>query len=649
MFKKLLFLSLLSSLFLFTGKVYAVSPTTTYALSGTLTATNSSGVSFFTLSGSSETITGSNEASGSISYSSDFSGSIVINGSTTLTGSGDTINGITYDSSNNTFSGSIPLSISQTLTQSATCSDGSTPSGGSCSNGAYLTCPSGYSLSGSTCSETVSGSFTLSGSGSNINISGGNSSGSITMTQTQDCPTGYTLSSGTCVATAQAGTTSTFECTDNGSEYQNCASGSILPSGSAELCPYSQTPCAQNTATPSCPSGYTWNGTTCEEITTTNGTFSGGIGGFPFAARIAGSGNTIVGQYNLYGSITYSNGTFSGGIGGFPFAARIAGSGNTIVGQYNLYGSITLTLTTQTTSPTCPSGYTLSGSECLSYSCPLGSTPQGAAPGQNYTCVEPSGSSTYYCSPYICYNNSTNTPVSTTETLPSAQTNNGTVTSSGCSGSIYIFPGQALQCTRDYALGKNCCSRAKFLLGGRNCSSNSQIIAEAIIYDNQYSPPVPIYSGSGDMNTAPITSCSPSSIATGCGQQGEAIYLGDYCSLKIPVIGTCLANTYVFCKFQGLLATIIQAQGRAQLAGGPEAVSWGSVQSPNCTGFTPSQFQALNFSNMNLSEYIAVVKNQATSTLSQTAIQNQITTTTQSIGNEVQQLETGGALTGTTP
>ncbi|MHB1755751.1 MAG: conjugal transfer protein TraN, partial [bacterium] len=147
----------------------------------------------------------------------------------------------------------------------------------------------------------------------------------------------------------------------------------------------------------------------------------------------------------------------------------------------------------------------------------------------------------------------------------------------------------------------------------------------------------------------PITSCSPSSIATGCGQQGEAIYLGDYCSLKIPLIGTCLANTYVFCKFQGLLATIIQAQGRAQLTGGQEAVSWGSVQSPNCTGFTPSQFQALNFSNMNLSEYIAVVKNQATSTLSSAAVQNQITTTTQSIGSEVQQLETGGALTGTTP
>jgi hypothetical protein len=241
--------------------------------------------------------------------------------------------------------------------------------------------------------------------------------------------------------------------------------------------------------------------------------------------------------------------------------------------------------------------------------------------------------------------------------MPAPQTNNGTVTSCapgqttgcGCSGSIYIFPGQALQCTRDFALGENCCSRAKFLLGGRSCSSNSQILAEAIIYDNQYSPPVPVYSGSGDPDTAPITSCSASSIATGCGQQGEAIYLGDYCSLKLPVIGTCLAHTYVFCKFQGLLATIIQAQGRAQLAGGPDAVSWGSVSSPNCTGFTPTQFQELNFANMNLSEYIAVIKSQVSNTLTTSAISTQIANTTKSIGNEINQLETGGALTGTTP
>jgi len=663
------------------GRAYAVSPTETYALSGSISAINSSGITLFDLSASGGTITGSNGATGSISYSSGaFSGSITIDNNTTLSASSDTItsggNSINYDSSTNTFSGSIPISLSQTVTQSPTCSDGSAPVNGSCSNGAYLTCPSGYTLSSGECSETVTGSFTLTGSGSNINISGGSSTGSISMTQTETCPTGYTLSSGSCVASAQAGTSSTFMCTDTGSEYQDCVSGSILPSGSAELCPYSQTACNENTSTPSCPSGYTWNGSTCtEQVTTT--TSPSCPSGYTWNGSTCTEQVTTTTSPSCPSGYTWLSGINicvcfnSGPIGevncsGFSTQVPLCPSG------YIWNGSICTGTTTQTKSPSCPSGYTysngtctgtttqtasttcpsgstLSGGQCISYTCPLGS-PQGQAPGQSDTCVEPSGSSTYYCSPYLCYNDTTNTPVSSTETMPPPQTNNGTVTSSGCQGNIYIFPGQALQCIRDYALGENCCSRAKFLLGGRNCSSNSQILAEAIIYDNQYSPPVPVYSGSGDMNTAPITSCSQSAIDNNaCGQLGESIYLGNYCSLKMPLVGTCLAQEYVFCKFQGLLATLIQAQGRAQLAGGPEAVSWGSPQSPNCTGLTPAQFQALNFSNMNLSEYIAVVKSQATNTLNASTIQTQIQNTTNSISNEVQQIESGGALTGSTP
>ena len=681
MLKKILFLILF--LFLFTTKAYAASPTTTYALSGSLTATNSSGISFFTLSGSTDTITGSNEAIGSITYSGgSFSGSITINsgsGSITLSGSGDTIsyngNSITYDSSTNTFSGSIPLSLTETLTEPATCSNGSAPTSGSCSGGAYLTCAeSGYTLSGSTCSETVSGSFTLSGSSSNIDISGGNSSGSISMTQTEECPTGYTLSSGSCVANTDAGTTSTFACTD-GANYQNCDSGSLLPSGSAYLCPLGQTQCNENTSTPQCPSGYAYNSSTgqCTETTTSTSIVSASCpSGYSWNGSTCSKTSTVVysegsicpnSRYNpckrgtevIVGrGRSYACGNNDAAttyyyecVGSTYYTSSpICPSDYAYIGNYQCSGTTT---STSTASSTCPSGTTLINGECISYSCPLNGTPQGSAPGQNYTCVEPSGSSNYYCSPNLCYNDSTNTPVSTTETMPAPQTNNGTVTSSGCSGSIYIFPGQALQCTRDFALGENCCSRSKFLIGSRSCSSNSQILAEAIIYDNQYSPPVPVYSGSGDMNTAPITSCSESSIATGCGQQGDAIYLGDYCSLKLPVIGTCLAHTYVFCKFQGLLATIIQAQGRAQLAGGQNAVSWGSVQSPNCTGFTPTQFQELNFANMNLSEYINVIKNQVSKTLTTSVIQQQIANTTNSIGNEINQLETGGALSGTTP
>ena len=1326
MLKKIFFLILF--LFLFTAKAYAVSPTLSYSLSGSLTASNSASIAFFTFTASPDTITGSDLASGSIAYSSgSFSGSITID-TTVLTGSAGTISGnggsITYDSSNNTFSGSIPdISLSETLTQSPVCSDGSAPTNGACSSGAYLTCPTGYTLSGDTCSEAVTGSFTLTGSGSNIDISGGNSSGSISMLQTETCPTGYKVSPPgttpvTCVQNTYGGTASSFGCTSDGINFQNCLSGSLQNTCNAQLCPIQQTQCKNNTtpvvcpsgytynpptvptcpagytlssstgqcaettsstvasvtdyscptgytynsttstctgtdiqtvpltltyscpagyassgstctktttytasptvtyscpsgytlsgttcsetltqaatpscpsgytydsstgqctetltqaATPSCPSGYTLSGTTCTETTTTNNlTFSGNIdyeqspfftgqnntisagvaSGFIGAITysngsfggsltesgvpmIIGSGNSITGTGVTYsntsgnysitflGSITYSGGSFSGTIyynaivnsvntttsiisgqgsnivgvsagdmtgtisatpsattttttatptyscpsgytlsgttcsetntatptyscptgytlsgttcsetltqaatpnyscpsgytydsstgqctdtttqtspqtptptcpSGYswngavctestnqtatPTSAQICPTGYTLdsstgqcaktttltatptcqsgytlsgstctetsqgqcganqtsspgqctettttttsstcpsgytfngstcvetttqtetptcptgytfngstcvelttsptawttaitdnelealylgllarpadpqgeaywyntgataslvaqgIGPYaeyysanngsngvaisssnineefvNLYtdmlgftppsssqginfwsnafnteiglgmtpgaalgfiadqifnivedfpsdsacintklymnsaiataqaftnaspdvsysapgapplpssyftegqtiftttgytytssntgaacqgtnvqtaipicpsgytfngsactqsttqtatptcpsgyawnGSTCTQSTTQTATPTCPSGSTLTGGQCVSQICPLNGTPQGQSPAQNYTCVEPTGSSNYYCSPYLCYNSTTNTPVNTPETLPPPQTNNAPVTSSGCTGSIYIFPGEALQCTRFYILGENCCSRSKFLLGGRNCSANSQKLAEAVIYDNQYSPPVPVYSGSGDPSTAPITSCSPSSIINGCGQQGEAVYIGDYCSYKLPIVGTCLAHSYVFCKFSGLLATIIQAQGREQLAGGTEALSWGSVSSPNCSGLSPSQFQALNFNQINLTEYIGVIKNQVNSTLTQSAISAQITNTTISINNEIQQLSGG--------
>ena len=556
----------------------------------------------------------------------------------------------------------------------------------------------------------ITGTNSLYGSGNQLC----DNSGCITYTlptQSYSCPSGGTLSGSTCTYTATTSTSTSY----------SCPSGGTL---SGSTCTYTATTSTSSNSgyivyTPSsigysCPSGGTLSGSTCTYTATQTGTTGGFTGAFYATSNnqpvFVGSGNTLIGEGSgvgaWSGSITYSpsSNTFSGQIyNNWPSSGNplYNGSGNTIVGsggssQVDMTGTITYnastntfsggiswkggtaftgssnellagtqgyftytcpsgttlnsstatctypaTSTTQTEPASCPQGYALLGSQCVQYICPLSGSPQGQSPGQNYTCVEQNGSSNYYCSPDICYNNTTNTPVNTPETLPPLQTNNGTVTSNGCSGSIYIFPGQALQCTRFYILGENCCSRAKFLLGSKSCSSNSQKLAEALIYDNQYSPTVPTYPGSGDPNTAPIMNCSASSIATGCGQQGESIYIGDYCSVKLPLVGTCLANSYVFCTFQGLLATMLQAQGRAQLAGGPDAMSWGSVSSPNCSGFTPSQFQALNFSNMNLTEYVNVIKNQVSATFNATAINNQISETTLSISNEIQQLEGG--------
>ncbi len=78
--------------------------------------------------------------------------------------------------------------------------------------------------------------------------------------------------------------------------------------------------------------------------------------------------------------------------------------------------------------------------------------------------------------------------------------------------------------------------------------------------------------------------------------------LGSYCSSRVPLIGTCIETTESYCCFNSRLARILNEQGRAQLSKG-----WGSAQSPDCSGFTIAQLQALDFSRMDLGEFYAEI------------------------------------------
>ncbi|WP_126448345.1 conjugal transfer protein TraN [Sulfuricystis multivorans] len=81
--------------------------------------------------------------------------------------------------------------------------------------------------------------------------------------------------------------------------------------------------------------------------------------------------------------------------------------------------------------------------------------------------------------------------------------------------------------------------------------------------------------------------------------------VGDkYCSKKINLGFTkiCLEWTESHCCFNSRLARIINEQGRAQIG-----KSWGSAQSPNCSGFTQAEFEKIDFSKIDLSEFIAEI------------------------------------------
>lgn len=82
-------------------------------------------------------------------------------------------------------------------------------------------------------------------------------------------------------------------------------------------------------------------------------------------------------------------------------------------------------------------------------------------------------------------------------------------------------------------------------------------------------------------------------------QRGQNLcsYVGSYCSQKF--LGSCVSRKSSYCCFNSKLARIVQEQGRAQLG-----LNWGSAEAPNCTGLTLEQFQQVDFSSIDFSEFI---------------------------------------------
>ena len=78
--------------------------------------------------------------------------------------------------------------------------------------------------------------------------------------------------------------------------------------------------------------------------------------------------------------------------------------------------------------------------------------------------------------------------------------------------------------------------------------------------------------------------------------------VGSYCSARVPIIKLCIETTESYCCFNSRLSRIINEQGRGQLG-----KSWGGPENPNCSGFTITQLQALDFSRMNLAEFYAEI------------------------------------------
>ena len=86
--------------------------------------------------------------------------------------------------------------------------------------------------------------------------------------------------------------------------------------------------------------------------------------------------------------------------------------------------------------------------------------------------------------------------------------------------------------------------------------------------------------------------------------QNLCTYVGTYCSqsLNLLVGSICMENTQSYCCYNSLLAKIIEEQGRAQIGKG-----YGSAQAPDCSGLTTAQFQQIDFSKIDLSQFTSQI------------------------------------------
>jgi len=112
-------------------------------------------------------------------------------------------------------------------------------------------------------------------------------------------------------------------------------------------------------------------------------------------------------------------------------------------------------------------------------------------------------------------------------------------------------------------------------------------------------------------------------------QAGSAHYIGRYCKKEIEFLG-CVQEVDVYCIFNSKMGRIIHEQGRVQLQKFNPNGNWGSIESPNCEGLTPEEFQMLDFSKIDLSEMFGDI------TPLSSQMQNNVQDTINNFQNKVQ-------------
>lgn len=271
------------------------------------------------------------------------------------------------------------------------------------------------------------------------------------------------------------------------------------------------------------------------------------------------------------------------------------------------------------------------------YSCPA---------GVQFACHVKAPGTAPACSPNTCLDLAAN-PILEEPPIddPGPQPNGGIDAAGNCLGEIEIFSGRGMRC-RPAGLSttlSNCCKdKGKILKDGMGSSISSAGTKVAVakgVFTGMKAAYTAFKAGATASQAASaganalVVGIDPTSIAvslainfmmdlllSGCDQQdmetallrssGMCHEVGSYCASS--VLGVCLQKARGHCCFNTRLGRIIQEQGRPQLKAFNGNL-WGTPKRPMCRGFTPEEFQALDFSRIDLTEYYADIEARAQS------------------------------------
>lgn len=281
--------------------------------------------------------------------------------------------------------------------------------------------------------------------------------------------------------------------------------------------------------------------------------------------------------------------------------------------------------------------------ELSTYTCPLGDT---------FSCKTHSASSIPQCTPHTCEDISISGIIETIQSVDSSMyTDDGERNAEGaCLGETRIFSGRAMSCRLPGAVSayKNCCTDnkgrvyhdskgniventltnkaitataaaawaagsayASALSGGASAGSAAQSGGQAFVNSIQgaFDPTsLVIAIAIALVMTWLANACDQESMETAALRaSGFCFQVGTVCTDRW--LGSCVQREEVNCCYNSKLARIVNEQGIEQIMGEPPysnvALDVNNLQTLDCGGFTPEQFQALDFQRIDFSEYEA--------------------------------------------